>query len=213
MLREQAGVTTVELSHADAPTAGAAATRAAAAVGIGELFAQMRVAIAVNRIYADDDTPLRDGDEVALIPPVSGGSGERIHVSITDEPLSLDRLVGLVRDPGAGAIVTFQGEPRDVDVLDYEAYTEMAHEQMRAILADLITTHGLIAAAASHRIGPVPIGEPCVIVAVSAAHRPQAFDGAREAMDRIKADVPIWKREVDGDRVRWVVPDDSQVRS
>ena len=213
MLRERAGVTTVELPYADAPTAGAAAALAAASVGIGEMLAQMRVAIAVNRTYADDDTPLRDGDEVALIPPVSGGAGSRIHVAITADRLSLDTLVELVRDPGAGAIVTFQGEPRNVDVLDYEAYTEMALERMRAILTELATTHGLIAAAAEHRIGPVPIGEPCVIVAVSAAHRPEAFDGARDAMDRIKADVPIWKREVDGDRAEWVLPDESRAHS
>jgi len=213
MLREQAGVATVELPHADAPTAGAAASCAAASVGIGDLLATMPVAIAVNRTYADGDTPLRDGDEVALIPPVSGGSGARIHTSITEERLSLDRLVELVRDPGAGAIVTFQGEPRNVEVLDYEAYVEMAQEHMQAILEDLCVAHGLIAAAAAHRIGPVPTGEPCVIVAVSAAHRPQAFDGAREAMDRIKADVPIWKREVDGDRAEWVVSDESGARS
>jgi MoaE-MoaD fusion protein len=144
--------------------------------------------MAVNREVAGDDAVLSPGDELALIPPVSGGA---IH----SEPLSLDALVERVRDPRAGAVVTFSGVTREIDFLDYEAYTEMAAEQIDVIVADAIERHGLCRAAADHRVGRVELGEPSVIVAASAPHRDAAFAGAREIIDEIKARVPIWKRE------------------
>jgi molybdopterin synthase catalytic subunit len=101
-------------------------------------------------------------------------------------------------------VVAFQGTTRDVDRLEYEAYAEMAERRIAAILRDCVDRHGLEAAAAEHRVGAVPLGEPSVIVAVSARHRAEAFAGAREAIDRIKAEAPIWKREVDGGDARWV---------
>ena len=93
---------------------------------------------------------------------------------------------------------------REVERLDYEAYDEMATERIAAILAECVERHGLEAAAAEHRTGSVPLGEPSVIVAVSAAHRGEAFAGAREAIDRIKAEAPIWKREIEGGEAEWV---------
>ena len=120
------------------------------------------------------------------------------------QPLSLEALTRLVGRPGAGAIVSFQGVTREVERLDYEAYREMAEERMAAILTECVERHGLEAAAAEHRVGAVGLGEPGVIVAVAAAHRGEAFDGAREAIDRIKSEAPIWKAEVDGGRSRWV---------
>jgi molybdopterin synthase catalytic subunit len=105
--------------------------------------------------------------------------------------------------PAAGAIVTFQGTTRDVDSLEYEAYAEMAEQRIGEILRECAERHGLQAAAAEHRVGSVPLGEPSVVVAVSAAHREEAFAGAREAIDRIKAEAPIWKREVEGESRRW----------
>jgi molybdopterin synthase catalytic subunit len=126
------------------------------------------------------------------------------HARVTQEPLSLDALALRVSRPGAGAVVTFQGTTRDVDRLEYEAYAEMAEERIAAILADCMARHGLEAAAAEHRTGTVPLGEASVIVAVSAAHRGEAFAGAREAIDRIKAEAPIWKREVEDGQGRWV---------
>jgi len=96
------------------------------------------------------------------------------------------------------------GVTREVERLDYEAYAEMATERIAAILRDCIAEHGLEAAAAEHRTGSVPLGEPSVIVAVSAGHRKEAFAGARAAIDRIKAEAPIWKREVEGERSEWV---------
>jgi molybdopterin synthase catalytic subunit len=125
------------------------------------------------------------------------------HVRVTDEPLAVERLTSLVGHPRAGAIVSFQGTTRDVERLEYEAYREMAEQRMAAIVEDAVERHGLRAAAAEHRVGGVPLGESSVIVAVSAAHREEAFTGAREIIDRIKAEAPIWKKEVEGGDARW----------
>jgi molybdopterin synthase catalytic subunit len=127
-----------------------------------------------------------------------------IHVRVTEEPLSVERLVGFVGRAAAGAIVTFQGTTRDVERLEYEAYREMAEEQIAAIVGEAAERHGLEAAAAEHRIGSVPRGLSSVIVTVSAVHRDEAFAAAREIIDRIKAEAPIWKKELEGGEGRWV---------
>jgi molybdopterin synthase catalytic subunit len=101
-------------------------------------------------------------------------------------------------------VVTFEGTVRDVEFLDYEAYRAMAEEQIARILSEAIERHGLEEAAAEHRVGRVALGEPGVVVAVSAAHRDAAFAGAREVIDQIKARAPIWKRELDRGEARWV---------
>ena len=121
-----------------------------------------------------------------------------VHVRVTEEPLSLEHLAGLVARASAGAIVTFQGTTRDVDRLEYEAYREMAEERIGAIVKDAVERHGLQSA-----------------VAVAAAHRGEAFAGAREIIDRIKSEAPIWKKEVEGQGERWVEgtrPEDARAR-
>lgn len=188
-LRERAGRDQLELELPD----GARVCDALAAVD--ELARDLPLVLAVNREYAAADQTLHPGDELALIPPVSGGSATAPHVAVRTEPLSLDRLVAAVRDPRAGAVVTFSGVTRDVEHLDYEAYAEMAAEQIEAIVAAAIAHHGLTAAAAEHRVGRVPRSEASVLVAASAPHRAEAFAGAREIIDEIKARAPIWKRE------------------
>lgn len=204
ILRERAGRDSVALELAEGATVDDALSALGAQDGLGEALDRMPVVMAVNRAYAQGDRPLREGDEVALIPPVSGGV-EPVHARVTDETLSVERLAALVGRPGAGAIVTFQGTTREVDRLEYEAYREMAEERIAAILLACLQRHGLQAAAAEHRVGAVPLGETSVVVAVSAAHREEAFAGAREAIDEIKAQAPIWKREVDErDGRRWV---------
>jgi molybdopterin synthase catalytic subunit len=198
ILRERAGSDSVEIDLPEGATVGDALERLAAAPGLAGLIDRRSVRMAVNLEYASTATTISAGDELALIPPISGGAPRpRTHASVTAEPLSAERLSAWVGDPGAGAIVTFQGVTREVASLDYEAYREMAEERIAAILVDCVERHGLLAAAAEHRVGRVSRGEPGVVVAVAAAHREEAFAGAREAIDRIKAEAPIWKRELD----------------
>jgi molybdopterin synthase catalytic subunit len=198
MLRERAGARELTLDLPDGASVRDALDE------LGELAAGLPLVMAVNREYAPEDQVLDAGDELALIPPVSGGETALVHARVTGDPLSLDAVTGRVRDPRAGAVVTFQGVTRDVEKLEYEAYAEMAEERIAAIVADAVERHGLCAAAAEHRIGDVPLSEPSVIVAVSAPHRGEAFAGGREIIDRLKAEAPIWKKEVDGGDGRWV---------
>jgi MoaE-MoaD fusion protein len=191
-LRERAGRDELELELPE----GAHVRDALAAVD--DLAGGLSLVLAVNREYAPEDQALHAGDELALIPPVSGGAATAPHVAVRSEPLSLDALATAVRDPRAGAVVTFSGVTREVDHLDYEAYAEMAAEQIEVIVAAAIERHGLCAAAAEHRIGRVPRSEASVIVAASAPHRAEAFAGAREIIDEIKRRAPIWKREDGG---------------
>jgi len=202
ILRERAGRGSVDLDLRPGATVADAIEALGSEPGLDEVLERLPVTMAVNRDYARPETQLSEGDELALIPPVSGGAG--VHARVTRDPLELDRLAGMVVRDGAGAVVSFQGMTREVERLDYEAYEEMASERIGAILAECIAGHGLEAAAAEHRVGAVPLGEASVIVVVSAAHRGEAFAGAREAIDRIKAEVPIWKAEVEGGESRWV---------
>jgi len=160
---------------------------------------------AVNREYAEPGQELRDGDEVALIPPVSGGA-----FRVTEDPLSLDAAVAEVADERAGGIATFTGtvrrqsRGREVLYLDYEAYAEMAEDVITQLAAELEEEHDLCAIAIHHRIGRVEIGEPSVVIAVSAPHRQDALAACREAIDRLKETVPLWKKEVYDDGSEWV---------
>jgi molybdopterin synthase catalytic subunit len=208
ILRERAGRDSVDLALPEGATVADALEALRTERGLEELLPALPVRMAVNRDYASADTQLSQDDELALVPPVSGGEASRVHSRVTEDPLSLDTLSRAVRRPEAGAVVLFCGTTRDVARLEYEAYREMAEERIAAILGECVERHRLESAAAEHRIGAVPLGEPSVIVAVSAAHRAEAFAGAREAIDRIKVEAPIWKREVEatasGERRRWV---------
>jgi molybdopterin synthase catalytic subunit len=187
-LRERAGTDVVDLDLPDGACVSDVLDR------LQHVTAGMPVATAINHEYANREAQLSAGDELALIPPVSGGVTVT-HVRVTAGPLNLDPLLEQVRDARAGAIVSFLGVTREVDHLDYEAYAEMAEREMTGIVARAVERHGLCAAAAEHRVGVVALSEPSVAVAASAPHRDAAFAGAREIIDEIKARAPIWKKE------------------
>jgi MoaE-MoaD fusion protein len=213
MLRERAGADSLTLELPE----GARVGDALASDALAPLAEGIPLVMAVNREYADAEHVLDPGDELALIPPVSGGSTAAAPwARVSTEPLSLDALAERVRDPRAGAVVTFSGVTREVERLEYEAYAEMAEERMRQIAEEALAAHGLCAAAVEHRIGDVPLSEPSVIVAVSAPHRGEAFAGAREIIDRVKAEAPIWKIELTPEgarRVEGVLPDSAPWRT
>jgi molybdopterin synthase catalytic subunit len=194
-LRERAGGERVEVELPDGAVVEDLLA-AMAATPVGELRPGQCV-VAINRSYAGAREPVREGDEVALVPPVSGGAPGPVRtVRITEEPLDLSGAAAAVRDPRAGAVVLFEGVTREVRELDYEAYAEMAADRLREIGEQEAARHELCAVALEHRVGTVPLGEPSVIVAVSAPHRGEAFAGARALIDRVKAEAPIWKVEV-----------------
>ncbi|MEA2299154.1 MAG: MoaE-MoaD fusion protein [Solirubrobacteraceae bacterium] len=195
VLREQAGAGTLNLTLDD----GATVHDAIAELRRGPLRGLPENApfvVAVGREYAEREQRLQPGDELALVPPVSGGAPGRVRLAeVTGEDLDVDAVRRLVADPSTGAVVVFVGTTREVPSLEYEAYVDMAREQIAKLAAAAAEEHGLAAVAVAHRTGTVALGEPSVVVAVSAAHRSEAFAGARALLDAVKSQAPIWKRE------------------
>lgn len=166
-----------------------------------------RLAIAVDGEVVGDDAPLTDGGEVALLPPVSGGGGPRVR--LTDEPLDLAAIEAAVAGPDCGAVVSFIGTVRDahagrpVERLTYSAYRPMAERRLAGLAEELERRHG-VRLAVVHRLGTLLPGEASVAIVAAAAHRGAAFDATRECLERLKREVPVWKREhyADG-TARW----------
>ena len=163
------------------------------------------VLIAVNKAYVERDRVLAAGDEVALIPPVSGGA-----FRLSEEPLSLEDAVREVASDDAGAIATFTGTTRahsrgrDVIRLEYEAYEGMAEAEMERIAATLREKFALVDVAIHHRVGVVEIGQTSVVIAVSSAHRADALAACAEAIDTLKGSVPLWKKEIYVGGEEWI---------
>jgi molybdopterin synthase catalytic subunit len=179
---------------------------------VGEVWPQLDLGdepagllYAVNKEYANADRTLRDGDEVALIPPVSGGS-----FKLSEAPLSLDAVVDEVRSDEAGAIATFIGTTRiesrgrTVLHLDYDAYEGMAEQVMAEIADELKGMYDVREIAIHHRMGRVEIGDASVVIAVSAPHRQDALAACKAAIDTLKQRVPLWKKEVYEGGEEWI---------
>ncbi len=172
-----------------------------------------RVMLMVNREYVTPDHELNDDDELALIPPVSGGSADHEpgrRFVVTDRILDPRAVEALVASPGAGAIVTFTGTVRDhargkgVVALDYEAYPEAAESMLARIGEEIRARWGIDLVAISHRTGYLTPGEASVVIAVASPHRGEAFAACSHAIERIKEIVPIWKKEFYEDGAVWV---------
>ena len=165
------------------------------------------IVVAVNTEYANPNLVLRDGDDIALIPPVSGG---QTMIEITRHPLKPEEVTAKVRKDTNGAVVTFLGttrlfaEGKVVLYLEYEAYEEMALQEMGKIRQEIQSEWNIEDIAISHRIGRVDIGQISLVVAVASPHRKDAFYSCHQAVDRIKETVPIWKKEFFEDGYHWV---------
>jgi molybdopterin synthase catalytic subunit len=210
--REAAGREQVDL---EIPEGGTVDTAWAAVVGRHPELAEYRpfTLFAVGHDYVEPDHPLKSGDELCLFPPVSGGSAEAGPdvFAVVDRPLSPDEIVAQVDDPGAGGVVIFSGvvrnetDGRAVKFLEYEAHAAMAESKLREIGSAIRRRWpGVRRVAMLHRIGRLEIGESSVLIAVSAAHRGDAFEACRYAIDTLKRTVPVWKKEHFEDGEVWV---------
>ena len=212
-LREAVGEKTLELELRDRATvadllAQLEAEHPVIARHRGKLF------VARNEERAQPTAQLRDGDEVALLPPVSGGSAGRVRarsqVSVDAAPLSLDALLAEVTGPEMGGVVTFTGIVRNhargesIDHLEYEAYAPMAEKEMRKIVDAVRERWPQVRIAMSHRIGRLALGDPAVMIAAASPHRAEAFEACRFAIDTLKKTVPIWKKEFATSGSYWV---------
>ena len=218
-LRELAGQPSVSLAVpvADGPASALAVWEALCIVCPRLRGADSGLRVAVNQSYASWDAVVVDGDVVAFIPPVAGGSGRPgIHVWLTSDPLDPRMVEELVRTDADGAVCTFIGVVRDhadghpVTSMDYEAYPDMAEQEIRRIATEALQRFAATAVAAVHRLGPLSVGEASVVVSASAPHRAAAFDACRHTIDTLKADAPIWKKEHGPDGSVWV---DERLRS
>jgi len=175
------------------------------------------IRVALNQEFVDWDAPVADGDEVAFIPPVSGGAhGVGVLFEVTARPLDARRMETAVAHKGAGAICTFTGVVRDtsrgrsVTHLEYEAYAEMATSQMRKIADEIAERWPEARVAMSHRTGRLEVGEPSVVVSVSTPHRAEAIAACKWGIDRLKETVPIWKKEHAADGSYWIEGDEAR---
>jgi molybdopterin synthase catalytic subunit len=173
----------------------------------------VNIVVAVNTEYAGPDVVLHDGDDVALIPPVSGGED---MIEISHQPLKPENVTAKVRKDTNGAVVTFLGttrlfaEGKKVLYLEYEAYEEMALREMEKIRGEICSEWSIEDIAIAHRIGRVDIGEISLVVAVASPHRKEAFYACHQAVDLLKEKVPIWKKEFFEDGYRWVACEDHE---
>ena len=196
-LRERAGVSRMEIDGVER------VSDVWAKLDLGEEPGGLLYAL--NRAYVERDAAVRDGDEIALIPPVSGGA-----FRIVDGPLDIAAAIGEAESHDAGAVASFVGtvrrrsRDRDVLYLEYEAFEEMAEPMLVRLGDELTSKHRLSKVAIHHRVGRVEIGEASVVIAVSAPHRQDALAACKDAIDTLKEQVPLWKKEVYQGGEEWI---------
>ena len=215
-LREQAGT---DAESVELPTGSTVSDVYEALRKLHPALVADRIAVrgALNQEFVEWDAAVADGDEVAFIPPVSGGAhGTGVLFELTSRPLDARRMETAVAHKGAGAICTFTGVVRDssrgrsVTHLEYEAYAEMAAAQMRRIADEIAERWPEARVAMAHRTGRLEVGEPSVVVSVSSPHRGEAIAACKFGIDRLKESVPIWKKEHATDGSYWIEGEDSR---
>jgi len=207
IIREIVGLSAERREVPEGTTAGDIFTQL---IGENPRLERMRpvTMLMVNKAYVTHDHELQDGDELALIPPVSGGAQPQFRVQA--EVLDPRVTESLVAHHGAGAIATFIGTVRDhgrgraVTHLEYEAYAPAAELTMAQIGDEIRERWGIDRVAIVHRVGSLAVGEASVVISVASAHRDAAFEACRYAIERIKEIVPIWKKEHYADGATWL---------
>ena len=212
MLKDRAGTAEVLLEDRPATVKDLLSLIAGRFPALAESLSCGRIMVAVNQEFVRPDTPLSDGDEVALMPPFSGGQDRQGFVRVQTEPFSLDAEVERIKrtSPSIGGIVTFLGTTRDISrgsavaKLEFEHYPGMAEKKLVEIRERAIKEFGLIDATIIHRVGTLPVGENIVLIITAAEHRDEAFQACRFCIDELKRITPIWKKETTPDGVVWV---------
>jgi MoaE-MoaD fusion protein len=210
-LKDKAGRNELRMNDTPATVAGLLKRISEDYPALTDILSHGRIVIAVNHEFVKPDAPLQDGDEVALMPPFSGGS-EPGSIRIQREPFSLDREIELLKKSSSsvGAVVTFLGTTRDISkgkqvaTLEFEHYPGMAEKKLAEIRERAIAEYGVIDVTIIHRVGMMPVGENIVLIAVAAGHRDEAFRACRFCIDELKRITPIWKKETTPDGKSWV---------
>lgn len=211
MLKDRAGKSELRISFPGGTAADLLKQIAASCPALADFLAPGRIMISVNQEFVRQDSTIHDGDEVALMPPFSGGSGPE-GVRIQQEPFSVDREIELLKRSSSsiGGIVTFLGTTRDisrkkaVSKLEFEHYPGMAEKKLSEIRARAIREFGAVDVTIIHRVGTLPVGENIVLIIAAAVHRDEAFLACRFCIDELKRITPIWKRETTPDGEVWV---------
>jgi molybdopterin synthase catalytic subunit len=208
-LREAAGARELPIELAEAARVSELRAELARRFAIVERLGD-RLAVSINLEVACEDAVLCEGDEVAFLPPVAGGSDAPRSCTISAEPLDVGEVTARVTGPDAGGVVSFVGNVRDqargraIKYLEYEAYPEMAEREMQKIADEASRRWPGTRVAIAHRMGHLEIGEAAVVIVAAAPHRAAAFEACRHAIDTLKLTVPIWKKEVATDGEYWV---------
>jgi len=211
VLRDKTGRNELRMDNAPPTVAGLLKRISEEYPALTDILSHGRIVIAVNHEFVKPDAPLRDGDEVALMPPFSGGGGPGA-IRIQREPFSLDQEIELLKKSSSsiGAVVTFLGTTRDISegkrvaTLEFEYYPGMAEKKLAEIRERAIGEYGVIDVTIIHRVGMMPVGENIVLIAVAAGHRDEAFKACRFCIDELKRITPIWKKETTPEGESWV---------